>query len=498
MTTKRHRWFGILGRAFGWGLAAMAMACVLAFGGVVFAWTRLARALPDLRGWHRDAPASEFRAADERDGYSLDDYLRQEDGVFAELDALVVGAWASEEVGRFCRFRAESICNPATILERNWNRSFVLEAERPVGAALLVHGLSDSPYSLRSLGASLHAAGYTVVGLRVPGHGTCPKALAEVDVDDWAAALRVAARGVRNRVPKDLPFVMVGYSNGGALCVDYTAAALASSADLPMPSALVLISPMIGITPVAEFTTLAPVVAWISGEEKLAWSGIEPEIDPFKYSSWPTNASLQAYRITERVDERLAALAASGRMSAFPPLLAVQSIADSTVLAHRTIDGLMDRLTPGDSELLLFDVRRDALMDGLLHTGFEEAIRPRLDRLDRPFGLTLVTQRSADSDTMVARTYRTGGDEVEEVIDAVWPAGVFSLSHVALPIPTNDPVYGLGDDDAPAILPLGTLAARGESGVLALSPSLLMRMRYNPFYGWTEARILRWLHDRPR
>ena len=58
----------------------------------------------------------------------------------------------------------------------------------------------------------------------------------------------------------------------------------------------------------AKFITLAPVVAWISGEEKLAWSGIEPEIDPFKYSSWPTNASLQAYRITERVDERLAAL----------------------------------------------------------------------------------------------------------------------------------------------------------------------------------------------
>ena len=69
-------------------------------------------------------------------------------------------------MGEFDRFRSGSVANPEKILDRNWNRSFVFKAEKPIGGVLLVHGLSDSPYSLRALAERLHAEGYTVVGLR--------------------------------------------------------------------------------------------------------------------------------------------------------------------------------------------------------------------------------------------------------------------------------------------------------------------------------------------
>ena len=40
--------------------------------------------------------------------------------------------------------------------------------------ALLIHGLTDSPYSMRALAGSLHARGFEVTVLRLPGHGTLP------------------------------------------------------------------------------------------------------------------------------------------------------------------------------------------------------------------------------------------------------------------------------------------------------------------------------------
>jgi hypothetical protein len=60
-------------------------------------------------------------------------------------------------------------------------RSFLFEAESPRLSALLIHGMSDSPYSVRSLAERLHASGASVVGLRVPGHGTAPSGLLRLD-----------------------------------------------------------------------------------------------------------------------------------------------------------------------------------------------------------------------------------------------------------------------------------------------------------------------------
>ena len=51
-------------------------------------------------------------------------------------------------------------------------RSHLLLPDGPVrGGVVMLHGLTDAPYSLRSIGQALVARGYYVVGLRLPGQG---------------------------------------------------------------------------------------------------------------------------------------------------------------------------------------------------------------------------------------------------------------------------------------------------------------------------------------
>lgn len=248
-------------------LTNLVFSAVLAIAVVLYLWVRVASSLPDLQGWHLQKPASEFSATDAKADFTLDDYLEQEDRIFAELADLIAGPWASQSPLAFSRYHADSVSNPETIVDRNWNRSFVLPAPNPIGGALLLHGLSDSPYSLRALGQRLHSEGYTVIWLRLPGHGTNPNALADLSWKDWAAAVKIAMCGLRDQLPADTPLILCGYSNGGALSVNYSLCTI-KDASLPKPAAVVLFSPMIGINPMARITRLYHLVARVSGNKK--------------------------------------------------------------------------------------------------------------------------------------------------------------------------------------------------------------------------------------
>ena len=66
-----------------------------------------------------------------------------------------------------------------------------------------------------------------------------------------------------------------------------------------------------------------------------------------------------------------------------------------------------------------------------------------------------------------------------------WPHELYSLSHVALPFPLSDGLYGARPDPAPDEdfgMRLGAVAPRGERGVLVLDLDSLVRVSSNPFY----------------
>ena len=59
-----------------------------------------------------------------------------------------------------------------------------------------MHGLTDSPYSMRAVAEVLYRRGFEVTVLRLPGHGTLPSMMTEMHARDWTAAVELAARDV--------------------------------------------------------------------------------------------------------------------------------------------------------------------------------------------------------------------------------------------------------------------------------------------------------------
>jgi alpha-beta hydrolase superfamily lysophospholipase len=449
--------------------------------------------VPDLQPWHRLVPRGELRAADLGETFTLDQYLAREADVFKEVRDEVetpVSASGSSQLAN--RYQSASISSPRRA-SRDWNRTFELTPAAVRGGALLIHGLTDGPYSMRAVAERLSAQGYYALALRVPGHGTVPGALTQATAEDWMAAVRMGARHVRRTIGRDDPMILVGYSNGGALIVRYALEAAADSG-LPAPSRLVLISPMIGVSPLARIARVISALGPLPFFEKARWLEVVPEYNPFKYNSFPANAANQSYRVSSLVRAELADAARSGLVDRLPPILAFQSIVDATVSTSAVVRDLFDRLHGNGHELVVFDINRRA--------GLEPYIRPADAALaanlaaggPRFYRRTLITNLSADVSEVRARSVAPGATTVEDVpLGLSWPAQVFSLSHVALPFAIDDPVYGSEPPDSPTrSIALGRLSPRGEKAVLTVPVETLMRIGWNPFLPFLLDRVVEW------
>jgi hypothetical protein len=75
---------------------------------------------------------------------------------------------------------------------------------------------------------------------------------------------------------------------------------------------------------------------------------------------------------------------------------------------------------------------------------------------------------------------------------------VISLSHVALPFPPDDPLYGLQRSTNGQEINLGQVAIKGERGLLKISSDWLLWLRYNPFYDYMESRVVTWIDGKHR
>ncbi|MCC7212662.1 MAG: hypothetical protein IT451_12590, partial [Candidatus Brocadia sp.] len=109
-----------------------------------------ARRMPDLKIWHTVRLSPEFKASDMKPGFTFEDYLKREDRLFEDLKVSVDQRISKEDQQKFNRYYPESVCYPDR-QEKNWNRTVELHPEHPKGGVLLLHGLSDSPYSMRAL-----------------------------------------------------------------------------------------------------------------------------------------------------------------------------------------------------------------------------------------------------------------------------------------------------------------------------------------------------------
>jgi alpha-beta hydrolase superfamily lysophospholipase len=480
-------------RLFKWIFGAVDVALV-AVVTIVFVRACDARGKEPLEAWHRPL-AGEFRAADLAPGTTLADYLRREDALFAEMERTVMIPGPPTAKSRLSRYATDGVVNPLRF-EKNWNHTYEMVPEGGLrGGVLLLHGLTDSPYSVRAEAEIYAREGFYALALRVPGHGTVPGALTEARWEDWRAAARLGARAVRSRIGEKLPFHVVGYSNGGALAVQYALDAI-GDVSLPRPDRVVLMSPMIGVTRFAfAATAIAKLVGAVGAIPYFAqsrWMDIQPEYNPFKYNSFAAFAGEQTTEITRAIQAEIANVASSGKIRALPPILAFVSLVDSTVETWSTIDALFGPLQDNGSELVLFDVNRSAVAAGLLEHGFDDRLAALLASRDRHYRLDLVTNARAGAPEVVVRTLAPGEAEARETpLGLAWPPQIFSLSHLAVPFRPDDPLFGIAPDLSKDYgLRLGLLAPRGERGVLSVPLDQFMRLNCNPFFPYLEAKIL--------
>jgi len=444
---------------------------------------------PDLKVWHTVHLDEEFTKSSPV--HSFQDYLALENRLFAQFETLVLDKIDKDDEVLVNRFYRKSLSYPGR-WSPNRNRTFELATESPRAGVLLLHGMSDSPYSLHSIADRLHEQGAWVVGLRIPGHGTAPSGLVTVKWEDMAKAVELAMIHLREKVGgKEL--MIVGYSNGGALAVHYSITAL-SNANLPLPGKIVLISPEIGITPMASFAIWQERLGRLLRLEKLKWNSVLPEYDPFKYGSFAVNAGNQAYRITETIRRKLDELSGADKLQNFPQTIAFQSVVDATVSASAVVHHLLERLPERGHELVLFGINRRAAMEQLLKsqpTAWTESVSTNSNLT---FKINLVTNKDEASLDAVLKTRLPGSIEISEKdLGLAWPEGIYSLAHVALPFNGNDPLYGGDQPGQSPGIQLGRLALRGEKGVLKIPANDLMRLRWNPFYPFMEQKIIEFL-----
>lgn len=439
--------------------------------------------------WHREPIEIDFTEEDYTDNYTLADWMAMEDRVFGELERYRLDPGEREDVSPFSRYVRGGRQDPSR-RKTDWNRTQEIAVENPKGGVLLIHGLSDSPYSLKSQAGIYADEGYHVLVQRMPGHGTVPAGLLDVTWRDWAAAVKVGVRHLAGRIGPDRPLHLVGYSNGGALAVEYTLAAI-EDGGMRVPDRVVLFSPAIGITEFAKLARWDEMYGFIPYFEKSRWLGLLPEIDPYKYASFTKNAGSQSWNLAETIREKIEDLESAGRLGELPPMLSFQSAVDDTVIAPTLLTGLYEHLGDNGSELVLFDVNHAAGLDGILTESHQDRLRALLVGEKHEFALTVITNADSTTHDVVAKSWAPGETrETAERLGLSWPRGVYSLAHISLPFPPDDPLYGEVPAKSPdAFLPLGRMALYGERGVIRVPASELLRQHFNPFHSWVVGKI---------
>src|SRR5260370_14322931 len=133
---------------------------------------------PDLERWHTYVP-HDMHAAD-IDKADWASYLKAEEAVFRGVRTEVTDKLDAEARVPGNRYYDGSPIYPRHFAQ-DWNRSYILEPDAPpVGAVVLLHRLTHSPYSRRHIARRYRDEGFVAVAIRMPAHRPVPAALTEV------------------------------------------------------------------------------------------------------------------------------------------------------------------------------------------------------------------------------------------------------------------------------------------------------------------------------
>ncbi len=171
------------------------------------------------------------------------------------------------------------------------------------------------------------------------------------------------------------------------------------------------------------------------------------------------------------------------------------SVSIGTVSTEAVVRTLYSALPKNGSELVLFDLNRTANLDPFIRPSDSALLRTLFDRhAARDYTLTVIRNVTDDTREVAEWRIAAGTTAIEtRPLGLQWPTDVFSLSHIAMPFPPDDPVYGAETTRSPSgPIRLGLLTPRGERSVLTVPIDTLMRVSYNPFFSYLADRAVEW------
>ncbi len=150
------------------------------------------------------------------------------------------------------------------------------------------------------------------------------------------------------------------------------------------------------------------------------------------------------------------------------------------------VNRLYNQLPAGGHELVLFDINRTKVNLSLILNDPLQPYRQMMADGEFNYDFTLIENQSLDSRQIQSRSIN---DASITPLSLSWPKQVYSLSHVALPFPRSDALYGPIWDADKQHIQIGTGASRGERGVFSVSASEIMRQKWNPFHRYMLSKM---------
>ena len=203
---------------------------------------------------------------------------------------------------------------------------------------LLLHGFTGTIAHMRPLAEALHAQGFTVMGVNLPGHATDMDDMTRFTWEDWLNAAKEAFLQLKEKCD----YVSVaGLSMGGCL-------ALIIGEQMQPTAILPISAPMGTRMPLWLATITSPVLKtiwWRTRDEKM--TPVDPAYD-YGYPGFRNGCARHLNRLIKLARRDLHAIAC--------PVLVVQSHADTTITANSAQIILQGVSSPRKGVLWLDDV----------------------------------------------------------------------------------------------------------------------------------------------
>jgi carboxylesterase len=212
-------------------------------------------------------------------------------------------------------------------------------------SALLIHGLSGTPYEMRYLGERLASQGVRVLGVRIKGHAGAPEELGASDPSGWYES---AVKGLERLRQYGDANVVVGLSMGAIL-----AARLAADQREAI-AGLVMLAPAFFLPTATRMALrlMRPARAW--GDKLYFRTGAGSDIHDDAARSihpgtrlMPLGAALSLVELSDRIRPRLGEVV--------QPTLLIHSRLDHTCPFERNVGFVMRHLGSADKRAIALE-----------------------------------------------------------------------------------------------------------------------------------------------